>query len=134
MELHGSLWKVRCTADGRIAEDRRVSIEELPPRCECGALLRPHIVWFGEALASEDLDRAVEAAQRAELFLVVGTSGVVQPAASLAAIAREQGAHVVEINLEETPLTPLAQESHRGAAAEILPALLPALLPGATHP
>lgn len=124
VELHGSLWKVRCTADGHVEEDRRLSIEELPPRCECGALMRPHIVWFGEPLESEDLEQAFDAAAQAELFLVVGTSSIVQPAASLATAARDQGALVVEINLEPTPLTSVAQESHRGTAAELLPALL----------
>ena len=124
VELHGSIWKVRCTTDGRIEEDHRLTMEELPPRCECRSIVRPHIIWFGETLRSEDLEQAFEATRQAELFLVVGTSGIVQPAASLAGMARRQGAYVVEINPEETPLTPWAQESHRGAAAEILPALL----------
>ena len=124
VELHGSLWKTRCTREGTVSEDRRPKFPEMPPRCPCGALLRPHVVWFGEALPAADMEQALNAAQQAELFLVVGTSGIVQPAASLPGLARAQGAHVVEVNPEPTPLTPMTDESHRGPAAEVLPALL----------
>jgi NAD-dependent protein deacetylase/lipoamidase len=124
LELHGCIWMVRCTEEGTVSEDRRVSLPEIPPRCACGALLRPHIVWFGEALDAGVLERALSAAREAELFLVVGTSGVVQPAALLPEMARSAGAHVVEINPDETPLTRVAHESLRGTAAGILPSLL----------
>ena len=124
LELHGCIWMVRCTEEGTVSEDRRVPLPEIPPRCACGALLRPHIVWFGEALDAGVLERALSATREAELFLVVGTSGVVQPAALLPEMARSGGAHVVEINPEETPLTRVAHESLRGTAAGILPGLL----------
>ncbi len=120
VELHGNIWKVRCTREGTVTEDRRVPLPEIPPKCDsCGALLRPHVVWFGESLPVDALEEAMDAAENCDLFLVVGTSGVVYPAASLPQVARSHGALVVEINPEETPITPLAIWSLRGKAGEI---------------
>ena len=99
-------------------------LPQMPPRCDCGALLRPHVVWFGESLDAEVLEGATEASRRAELLLVIGTSGVVQPAAMLPELARQAGAYVVEVNIEETPLTDTVHEHHRGPAGELLPRLL----------
>ena len=123
-ELHGSLWRTRCAAEGTVREDRCSSFPELPPRCECGALLRPDVVWFGEALEKADLETAFAVSGGAELFLTVGTSALVHPAASLPGIAQAAGAWVVEVNPEETPLTGSVDEHHRGTAATVLPALL----------
>jgi NAD-dependent protein deacetylase/lipoamidase len=123
-ELHGCLWRVRCMRDGSIRDERRVPLPEIPPHCECGALLRPHIVWFGEGLDAADLEQAVDAVRRAELVIVVGTSALVEPAASLPRIGRRSGAYLVEINPEETPLTGECQEAHRGPAAALLPRLV----------
>ena len=123
-ELHGCLWRVRCTRDGTTTEDLRVPLPELPPRCGCGALLRPDVVWFGEALDEEDLSRAFEVTRSAELFLSIGTSAVVHPAAALPALAHEAGAYLIEVNPEETPISAIAHERHRGPAAEVLPRLL----------
>lgn len=128
LKLHGDLWTVRCVACGAESVNRDVPLKELPPRCRCGALLRPGVVWFGEALPEDVLRRAVGACQRAQVFLVVGTSAVVQPAASLPLYARQSGARVVEVNPEETPLTPLADASFRGLSGEILPRLVEALV------
>ncbi len=124
VELHGNLWRVRCLAEGTAAETFEVPLRSLPPRCACGELLRPDVVWFGEALPAEALQQAFEAAERCDVFLVVGTSAVVQPAASLPMIARRRGAYVVEVNLEPTTLTSSAHESHHGKAGEVLPRLL----------
>ncbi len=124
VELHGSLWRVRCQTEGKITEHLEVPLQSLSPRCGCGGLLRPDVVWFGEALPEEALRQAFQAAETSDVFLVVGTSAVVQPAASLPAIARRHGAYVVEVNLEPTGLTPIADESHHGRAGEILPRLL----------
>jgi NAD-dependent deacetylase len=124
VELHGNLWRVRCLLEGRITEHLEVPLPATPPRCECGGLLRPDVVWFGEALPAEALGQAFEAAEGCDVFLVVGTSAVVQPAASLPVVARNRGAYVVEVNLEPTALTPVAHESHHGKAGEILPSLL----------
>jgi NAD-dependent deacetylase len=127
IELHGSLWRVRC-ADrcGVVLDDRCVPHPDLPPRCRCGALLRPDVVWFGEALPAGLLERALAAAQQAQVILVVGTSSLVYPAAMLPEVGRRHGAFVVEVNPDVTPLTPLANESLRGRAAEVVPALVEA--------
>jgi len=124
LELHGSIWRLRCTGCGRTAEDRRVPLPELPPRCACGTVLRPDVVWFGEMLPDAAVEEAVAAARSAEVVLVVGTSSLVYPAAALPRIARAAGAFVIEVNTEPTPLTSSADVSLRGPAAELMPALL----------
>jgi NAD-dependent deacetylase len=95
------------------------------PRCEeCGALLRPDVVWFGERLAPGVLEEAFEWAGRVDVCLVIGTSGVVEPAASIASTTRATGGQVIEINPEETPLTRVATVSIRGTAVEVVGAML----------
>ncbi len=128
IELHGNLFRVRCTAEGTVFEDREVPLKEIPPHCRCGALLRPDVVWFGEPIPHDLLERSFEACRHASLMLVVGTSAVVQPAASMPLLARQAGAPVVEINPEETPITPFADISLRGRAGEIVPELATSLL------
>jgi NAD-dependent deacetylase len=122
--LHGQIFRVRCMRDDSAREDRRVPLPEIPPRCECGALLRPDVVWFGEMPPEDIMADAVAAARDARLFLVIGTSSLVYPAASLPEIARRHGAYLVEINIEPTPLSPLADEVIQGPAAVVLPRLL----------
>lgn len=126
VELHGALFRVRCTREGGAREDRRVPFPVLPPRCDCGAMLRPDVVWFGEALPEAEFARADRAARRAALFLVIGTSALVYPAAGLPAVASAAGAWVVEINPEPTPISDQVDEILRGPAGVILPALLAA--------
>jgi NAD-dependent deacetylase len=126
LELHGNIWRVRCTACGAVSMDRRVPLPltpQLPACARCGGLLRPHIVWFGEPLDPAIMQSAAAAAMACELFLVIGTSGVVQPAASLASMAREAGAWVVEVNPERSA-SPAVQCWIAGRAAEILPLLV----------
>jgi NAD-dependent deacetylase len=121
-ELHGSLWRVRCTACGETREDRRAVLTEVPPRCPaCGGLLRPDVVWFGESLRAEVLEEAWTAAARCTTMLLIGTSAVVQPAASLPMVALRNGARLVEVNPAVTPLSKYADEALRGPAAELLP-------------
>lgn len=124
LKLHGALWTLRCLGCGREKVDHTVPLPELPPRCACGGLLRPGVVWFGEALPEDTLRQAFAAARRAQVFLAVGTSAVVQPAASLPLLAREAGARVVEVNTEETPLSPQVDASFFGPAGEVLPRLV----------
>jgi NAD-dependent deacetylase len=126
VELHGSLWRVSCLSCGDSREDRRVPLPRVPPLCACGGLLRPGVVWFGEALPEEALGSALAAAGVADLVLVVGTSSTVYPAAAIPRIARDSGAYVIEINVEITPLTPIAHVSFRGPAAKWLPLLIEA--------
>lgn len=122
LELHGSIWRTRCLGCGRVAEGHRVPLPELPPACsQCGALLRPDVVWFGESLPQDVLEAAWTAAARCRLMLVIGTSAVVHPAASLPIVALQNGAQLIEVNPAETPLSDHAQEILRGPAAELLP-------------
>jgi NAD-dependent deacetylase len=124
VELHGTIWRLRCTSCPYSRDDRRVPLPELPPRCECGSLLRPGVVWFGEALDEAVVTQAFETARQAEVVLVVGTSSLVYPAAALPEMARASGAFVIEVNPEPTPLTPIADVSLRGTAASLVPALV----------
>jgi NAD-dependent deacetylase len=134
LELHGNIWRMRCTGCGNAIEDRRVPLPEIPPRCSaCGALLRPDVVWFGESLSSEVLEAAWAAAAHCRLMLVVGTSALVQPAASLPLVALRNGARVAEVNPAETPLSPHAHEVLRGPAAEMLPRWWEAHRPDSNH-
>jgi NAD-dependent deacetylase len=126
-ELHGSLWRAKCLFEGISRPLLETPLPELPPLCECGALLRPDVVWFGEALSEDLIEMAMEKANMCEVFFLIGTSATVQPAASLAWIAHENGAIVVEINPEPTQATEIAHESFRGNAGYILPQLVEAL-------
>ncbi len=122
LELHGNIWKTRCTAEGTIADLIDVPLSALPPRCpSCGALLRPHIVWFGESLDPVAIGRAFAESAAADVMLVVGTSALVHPAASAPHHAAASGAKVIEVNPEPTPLTGEATLSLRGKSGEILP-------------
>jgi NAD-dependent deacetylase len=124
LEIHGNLWKVRCTQCHTVTLDMSSDMGSLPNCRECGGLLRPHVVWFGESLDDALLNRAVEAARSCQVMLVIGTSAIVQPAASLAFEAKEAGAVVAEINLEETPNSGMMDFVLLGKSGEILPKLL----------
>ncbi|HJX39431.1 MAG TPA: NAD-dependent deacylase [Anaerolineae bacterium] len=123
LELHGDIWRVRCTTDNTVCDNHEVPLSRIPPTCPCGALLRPDVVWFGESLDSEVMNAAYAAVERCDLMLVVGTSAVVHPAASLPAIAHNAGAYLVEVNVQETALSALADEVILGPAARELPEL-----------
>jgi NAD-dependent deacetylase len=122
-EVHGSLWKIRCTACGAVT-DAPGLLDAVPHCPACRAICRPHIVWFGEMLPPEVWSAAVEAASACDLFLAVGTSAVVQPVASLVHLAADSGALVAEINLEETPNSRWLDLSLLGKSGDLLPALL----------
>jgi len=121
--LHGDIWLTRCTECDYQGEDRRVPLPELPPRCpHCGAMLRPDIVWFGEALNPHTLYLAEQAFRSADIALVVGTSAVVYPAAHLPFYALERGRRVIEFNMMRTALSPRVSEVILGPSEETLPA------------
>jgi NAD-dependent deacetylase len=129
IELHGNIQRTKCFEDGQIVESWDEN-GELPPRCpRCGGLLRPDVVWFGELLPSEALDAAFAATGACDLFLSVGTSALVEPAASLPFRALAAKIPVVEINLNPTPLSRLATFVLSGPAGELLPALVQSLWP-----
>jgi NAD-dependent deacetylase len=124
LELHGNVLQVRCYDQGTVF-DQWEEGETLPPKCpDCGAYLRPNVVWFGESLPEEVLTQAWEEAGQCDLMLVVGTSALVQPAASLPLVALRTGAIVAEINPSSTPLTSQVHFVLRGPAGEILPLLV----------
>jgi NAD-dependent deacetylase len=124
LRLHGSIWMLRCLDCNREREDRRTPLPGLPPHCECGGMLRPGVVWFGEALPSDVWRKAEQAARSADLFLVVGTSAVVYPAAGLATMAKSSGARVVEINIAESGISSGIDEFLQGPSGELLPQLI----------
>ncbi|HYN88076.1 MAG TPA: NAD-dependent deacylase [Ardenticatenaceae bacterium] len=126
LELHGSLWRFKCfDHEHPVASDVLAEDERIPPHCPtCRALVRPDVVWFGEQLDPAILRRAWDEAGRAEVLLAVGTSGVVQPAASLPLVAAEAGARTIEINPDHTPLTPYLDLHLAGPAGVVLPALV----------
>ena len=124
VELHGNIGRVKCSREGTIVESWEGAAGEVPRCLNCGAFLRPDVVWFEEMLPASALAAAEAAARRCELLLVIGTSAEVYPAASLPAIAREHGAIVVEINPNATPLSASADFVLRGPAASVLPAVL----------
>jgi NAD-dependent deacetylase len=122
--LHGNIFRLRCVRDGR-EQMRFEKLDELPPHCECGALLRPGVVWFGESLPEEAVARAVGAIQAADLLLVIGTSGVVYPAAGFVALHRGLS---VEINPETSGVSSACTFAVPARAAEATPAIVEAIL------
>jgi NAD-dependent deacetylase len=123
--IHGSIWELSCwesCAQGAIPwRDDSVTFQSLPPRCPyCGGTARPAVVWFGEALRAQDLRAALDATA-CDLFMTVGTSAVVYPAAGLVHEARRRGAFTVEINLEATPSSGEVDLAILGAAEDVLP-------------
>ncbi|MCY3956227.1 MAG: NAD-dependent deacylase [Nitrospira sp.] len=123
-EIHGNIWKVRCTQCGKITANRDVPIAILPECVTCRGLLRPHIVWFGESLDPEDLQQSFTALRNCDVLLIIGTSGVVYPAASFGPIAKENGAFVSELNLDPTPHSDLVDVALQGHAKDLVPQLI----------
>ena len=122
VELHGSIWRARCTVCRLVHEIPRAGVR--PEACrDCGNALRPDVVLFGEILPPGVFEFATQRAAACELCLVIGTSGLVYPAAGLPEIAKSAGAFVCEINPEPTPLSDLCDETIGGKAGEVLPQL-----------
>jgi NAD-dependent deacetylase len=134
IELHGSSTRVRCFDKGILVE-HWVKNGDVPPRCpHCGGLLRPDVVWFGELLADNLLDTAQAAADACDLFLSIGTSGEVEPAASLPYRALRRGAALVVINLDVTTRAAGSITTIHGQAGQVIPALVGAAWPAAHTP
>lgn len=144
LELHGNIWNARCNACG--LEVDMATLVDLAdpgvpgdagghsPRCGCGGRMRPSVVWFGERLPEAVFEEAAEAAADCDLFITVGTSATVYPAAGLIELAARRGAFVVEVNREETPLSHLAGRVLREPAGEALPRLVDELERGLPRP
>jgi NAD-dependent deacetylase len=128
LELHGSIERNYCMACGRRHSNEEVLARAGVPHClQCGGMVRPDVVWFGEQLPEEEWEGAVRDSGRADVFFSIGTSTVVYPAASLPLVALDAGAYVVEVNPEPTPLTQKVHEFLQGAAGAVLPAIVHAL-------
>ncbi len=131
IELHGNIFRVRCSSCGH-SEDltesgglgKFLARRSLPKCPECGSLMRPDVVWFGEPLPNAPLEEAFSLAGRADLVLVIGTSGVVYPAAYIPYIVKENGGTVIEVNTSESGITPIADVFLRGGAGEVMDKLL----------
>jgi len=123
IELHGNIGRIKCFDHEHETDDVPFGLKK-PPLCHCGSIMRPAVVWFGEALPAKELSQAFSLAENADLIMVVGTSGLVHPAASIPFLAKRHGAKVIEVNPEETPITEIAEIRLEGASAKILPDLL----------
>ena len=125
LELHGNIERSYCIGCGTSVAHIELTEEKKIPRCpSCNGIIRPDVVWFGEMLPEGIFEQAVDAASRCELFLSIGTSAVVYPAASLPLTARRNGAYVVEINMERTEISGTVNETLLGKAGEIVPQLV----------
>jgi NAD-dependent deacetylase len=124
VELHGTILRWRCMTSGEEVAMAEIPFDRFPPRSRAGGILRPNVVWFGEALPEAALRAAWDSASRCDLFLSVGTSAVVQPAASFISLAASRGARTVEINREPTPISAEVDWSVMGKSGEVLPRLV----------
>ncbi|HHH31345.1 MAG TPA: NAD-dependent deacylase [Polyangiaceae bacterium] len=123
IELHGNLWRSRCARCGETMESRQAPLAELK-HAPCDAWWRPDIVWFGDVLSQANIDAARREMKACEVFVSIGTSAAVYPAAELPLVAKEYGARLIEINPEDTPLSHAYDECLRGPATEMLVKLL----------
>ena len=122
VELHGNIWEIKCEKCGQISRNYEVPLPQLPPDCpECGEMARPNVVWFGEIIPMEIIDSALLSIEESDLMMIIGTSGIVEPAASMGLLAKQSNKKVIEINLDETPNTGIYDISIQGKSGEILP-------------
>lgn len=121
IELHGSIKRNKCISCNTRFEELELPSEEVPPKCKCGGLIRPDVVWFGEMLPAEAINKAFGLSSASDIFFSIGTSSIIYPAAALPQIAKKAGAYLVEVNLERTELSKLADEVYTGKAGEIMP-------------
>ncbi len=125
-ELHGNIERNYCI-DCKKPYNEEFDLTDGAPKCECGGLIRPDVVWFGEYLPADQFNAAEKAANKCDLFFVVGTSAVVYPAASIIYGAKQNRAYIIEINIEATEVSLIADVSLLGEAGEILPKILDGL-------
>lgn len=122
-ELHGNIERNYCI-NCKTFYNEELDFSEGVPKCKCGGLIRPDVVWFGEFLPADQLEASERAAINSDIFFVVGTSAVVYPAAGLVYTAKRSGSYVVEINIEETEVSSIANFSFFGEAGKVLPEIL----------
>jgi len=126
LELHGSIFRARCLNCGQIIDHKIDPAKEINslPKCGCGGLLRPDVVWFGEPIPQEIWQKSLAFLSEADVALICGTSGVVWPAAAIPEFAKRSRAKTIEINLEPTPITAIVDVSILGKAGELLPQIV----------
>ena len=122
-ELHGNIERNYCIKCKKVYYDN-IPLKDKIPVCECGGLIRPNVVWFGEYLPQDQFDASYLAAENADIFFIVGTSAIVFPAASLIYKAKDSGAALVEVNIERTEVSGIVDFSLFGKAGEVLPEVL----------
>ncbi|MCS7281548.1 MAG: NAD-dependent deacylase [Desulfobacterota bacterium] len=127
IEIHGNLWRVRCTKERKVSTLLDVPLRQIPPRCDCGAILRPDVVWFGESIPEDLMMKAYSLLEASDTLIVAGTSGVVYPVASFPTYAKSKGTKVIEINIEKTPISAIADVSIMGKTGEVLPEIVEGL-------
>ncbi|MCD6273010.1 MAG: NAD-dependent deacylase [Deltaproteobacteria bacterium] len=128
IEFHGNFAWQKCMNCGNRCETGKVDLSQIPPKCKCGGMFRPECVFFGEMIPPDYLARSQQAAARCDVMLVIGTSAVVQPASYMPVIAKENGAKVIEINPERTPLTGRVSDYLvRGKAGDVVTDILTAM-------
>ena len=128
IEFHGNFAWQSCLECNRSIETSRVDLTSIPPRCSCGGILRPDCVFFGEMIPHEALIRSQQVSAACDVMLVIGTSAMVQPAMTMPFIAKDNGAVIIEINPEPTPLTSrISNLPLLGCAGSIMPRLLKAI-------
>lgn len=124
VELHGTIHTWRCTVTGKETPLSHLSFDQFPIPSADGGLMRPCIVWFGETLPEQALERSFTAMAECDLFISIGTSGTVEPAASFILAAKENGAKTMEINRDPTPNTGIVDLALQGASGKVLPQIL----------
>jgi len=130
-ELHGSIITIKCTVCD-FKDKITNSFSTLPPMCKCGNMLRPDVVWFGEALPQDTWESAIEEASTCDAMIIVGTSLAVSPANLLPVYAKQNGATMIEVNIEKTQMSSQMDMSLQEPAAKALPEILDVILSGKT--
>ncbi|MEO0143276.1 MAG: NAD-dependent deacylase [candidate division WOR-3 bacterium] len=123
LELHGNIFRTRCCNCGRIDGVEKAKFTPLP-YCPCGGLLRPDVVWFGESIPQDVWDESIKFLTSSDVAIICGTSGVVWPAAAIPEIAKQNNVKTIEINIEPTPITPLAFLNIMAPVGKILPEII----------
>jgi NAD-dependent deacetylase len=129
VHLHGKIAENKCFDNCQgtptLIEADALDLEETPPHCpHCGGYIRPNVVWFGEALPQDAFAQAIDFCERCDVILVIGTSGVVQPAASLSTVAKRSGAKVIEINPDDSAFSPWSDVRLAYPSGIILPQIV----------
>lgn len=124
VEIHGNIWETRCVKCNTVEQDMELDFRKIGVCNNCGARKRPNVVWFGESIPAESFKKALSVTQICDFMIVAGTSGIIQPIASLPFMAKQLGAFVLEINIDSTPISHIADAFIKGRSGEILPVLL----------